>query len=155
MKTIISLTLLLFLTSFSKPKPEQIPKSTNEDFSWLLGSWQRTNEKEGKQTFEHWKKKSKDEFIGLACTLKDGDTIWQEAIKLRKIRKNWNFEVTGQGETHPTVFKLTEMSNKSFTCENPENEFPKVISYAKTEAGLTAVIFGGGPKITFEYNKID
>ena len=56
MKTMISLTLLLFLTSFNMPKPEQTQKSTNEDFSWLLGSWQRTNEEEGRQTFEHWKK---------------------------------------------------------------------------------------------------
>ncbi len=155
MKTIISLTLLLFLTSFSIPKPEQIQKSTNEDFSWLLGSWQRTNEEEGRQTFEHWKKLTNDEFIGIGCTLKGGDTIWQEAIKLRKLDNNWNFEVLGKGETESTVFTLTEMSDESFTCENPENEFPKIISYAKTATGLKAVISGGGPDIAFEFEKID
>ncbi len=155
MKTIISLTLLLFLTSFSTPESAQIPKPLNEDFSWLLGSWQRINEEEGRQTFEHWKKQSKDEFIGIGCTLKGGDTIWQEAMKLRKFDNNWNLEVTGKGEPQPTIFKLTDMSDKSFTCENPENEFPKLITYAKTATGLKAEISGGGPNIEFEFKKID
>ena len=155
MKTMISLTLLLFLTSFNMPKPEQTQKSTNEDFSWLLGSWQRTNEEEGRQTFEHWKKQSKHEFNGIGCTLKGGDTIWQEAMKLRKLGNHWNFEVVGKGDTESTVFTLTEMSDESFTCENPENEFPKVISYAKTATGLKAVISGGGPDIAFDFEKID
>ncbi len=155
MKIMISLTLLLFLTSFSMPEPEQVPKSINEDFSWLLGSWQRINEKEGRQTFEHWKKKSKEEFIGIGCTLKGGDTIWQEAMKLKKLGNKWSFEVLGKGETESTVFTLTEMSDESFTCENPENEFPKVISYAKTATGLKALISGGGPDIAFEFEKIN
>jgi len=137
------------------PESAQIPKQLNEDFSWLLGSWQRINEEEGRQTFEHWKKQSKDEFIGIGCTLKGGDTIWQEAMKLRKLDKNWNLEVTGEGESEPTIFKLTEINNDSFTCENPENEFPKLITYAKTGTGLKAVISGGGPNIEFKFNKIN
>ena len=153
MKTIITLTLL-FLTSFTNPELEQLPKSTDENFSWLLGSWQRTNEKEGRLTFEHWEKQSKDVFIGVGCTLKDGDTIWQESIMLRKIDTHWKFEVKGAGEAEPAIFKLTKLAGTSFVCENPENEFPKVISYAKSEMGLKAIISGGGPTIAFEFKKI-
>lgn len=155
MKIIISLILLLFLTSFSKPLAEQIPESKQEDFSWLLGSWQRINEKEGRQTFERWTKQTKERLIGMGCTLKEGDTIWKENIVLKKVDNNWHFEVTGQGEEQPTVFTLTNISETSFVCENPKNEFPKVISYAKSERGLKAIISGGGPNITFDFIKIN
>ncbi len=155
MKIIVTLTLLLLLTSFNNPASTKAPISLNGDFSWLLGSWQRTNEKEGRQTFEHWTKQSGTYYLGMGCTLKDGDTIWKENIVLKQVDKNWHFEVIGQGEEQSTVFTLTDISETSFVCENPANEFPKVISYAKSESGLRAIISGGGPNITFEFKKID
>lgn len=154
MKTIIPLVFLLLLTSFDSPTDDAIIKVQKEDFSWLIGAWQRSNEKEGQQTFEHWKKQSKDVFVGMGCTLKNSDTIWKEDIILRKT-DHWRFEVRGQGEDEPTVFKITEISEHSFTCQNPENEFPKVIHYEKSATGLKAVISGGGATIPFEFKKID
>ncbi len=155
MKIIITLTLLLFFTSFNNPSITKMLISIDGDFSWLIGSWQRTNEKEGRQTFEHWAKQSNSHYVGMGCTLKDGDTIWKEDIVLKEVGKNWHFEVTSQGEEQPTVFTLTDISETSFTSKNPENEFPKVISYAASATGLSAVISGGGPTITFEFKKID
>jgi len=155
MRTLFTLLTLIFLCAFSNPVIKTSKLSKDANFSWLLGSWERVNEKDGKQTFEHWKQASKDLYLGMGCTLKEGDTIWQETIELRKLGKNWNFEVTGKGEDHATIFKLTKMSDKGFTCENPENEFPKVISYAQSESGLSAVISGGGPNIAFEFKKLN
>ena len=149
------LTLFIFLCAYSNPvlKASKITKDVN--FSWLLGSWQRVNEQEGIKTFEHWKQASKGLYIGMGCTLKERDTIWKEIIKLRRVEQNWNFEVKGKGETQPTIFALTKIENESFICENPENEFPKMISYQKSNAGLSAMISGGGPDIVFEFKRID
>lgn len=152
MKTIVTLIVVFFLTSFVKSTFFHMEKPQNEEFSWLMGAWERTNEKEGQKTYEYWKKKKDGVFIGMGCTLKKGDTIWKENIILRK-KENWLFEVTGQGEEAPTTFVLTELNGESFTCENEENEFPKVIQYEKSANGLKAVISGGGPNITFEFIK--
>lgn len=154
MKTVVALILVFFLTAFVKPTVFDLERPQNQDFSWLVGAWERTNEKEGQKTYEYWKKKKDGLLIGMGCTLKNGDTIWKENIVLRK-KDNWFFEVTGQGEDQPTIFRLTKVNHSSFTCENQENEFPKVIQYEKSATGLKAVISGGGPNITFEFKKAD
>lgn len=154
MRTLLALLTFLLLIFFSNPFIEA-SKLSEANFSWLLGSWQRVNEKEGRQTYEHWEKDSEDLYLGMGCTLKEGDTIWKENLKLRKSGNNWNFEVKGKGETTPTIFVLTKIEKESFVCENPENEFPKVISYQKSNLGLSAIISGGGNDIAFEFKKID
>lgn len=155
MRTLLTLLTLLVLSAFSNTALEVSKNSKDANFSWLLGSWQRVNEKEGQQTFEHWKQASNELYLGMGCTLKDGDTIWKETIELRKLGKNWNFEVKGKGETKPTIFALTKIEKESFVCENPENEFPKLISYQKSITGLSAIISGGGSDIVFDFKKID
>jgi len=154
MRTLLALLSFLFLSAFSNPVIES-SKISDENFSWLLGSWQRVNEKEGQQTYEHWEKASKALYLGIGCTIKEGDTIWKENLALRKAGKNWNFEVKGKGESRPTVFVLTKIEKESFVCENPENEFPKVISYQKSTTGLSAIISGGGDDIAFEFIKLN
>lgn len=154
MRTLLAILTFLLLSAFSNPVIET-SKMSDANFSWLLGSWQRVNEKEDRQTYEHWEKASKDLYLGMGCTLKDGDTIWKEKLKLRKAGKNWNFEVKGKGETEHTVFVLTKLKKESFVCENPENEFPKMISYQKSTTGLSAIISGGGNDIVFEFKKLD
>ena len=67
----------------------QIPKPPGSDLDleldWILGSWKRTNDKEGQQTFEHWKESSGEKFKtyrGLGYTLQGQDTIFKEEMKL-------------------------------------------------------------------------
>ncbi|MDN3641452.1 DUF6265 family protein [Lutimonas halocynthiae] len=155
MRTLLTLLTLIFISVFSSPDIKTSKLAKDASFSWLLGSWERVNEKDGKQTFEHWKQASKELYLGMGCTLKEGDTIWKETIELRKLGKNWNFEVKGKGESQPTVFAVTKIEKEGFVCENPENEFPKIISYKKSKTGLNAMISGGGPDITFDFKKID
>jgi len=155
MRTLLTLLIIIFLCAFSNPLIKVSKITKDADFSWLLGSWQRVNEKEGQQTFEYWKQASNELYVGMGCTLKEGDTIWKENIELQKVGKDWNFEVKGKGETQPTVFTLTKIEKEGFVCENPENEFPKIISYQKSDTGLSAIISGGGSDITFEFKRID
>ncbi len=131
------------------------PKLTaEENFDWLEGNWQRTNEREGKKTFENWKKISDTEYSGEGFTLMHTDTVFQENIKLLKTDENWTFEVRMKENDTPTVFKLTALKIGTFTCENPENEFPKKIKYEKKGIKLEAVISGGGTEIPFIFERI-
>ena len=145
---------------FSFTQPDKLANSiyvTSDQvntFDWLLGSWKRSNDQPGLQTFEHWEKISEEELLGSGFTLKESDTVWRESIRLRKTEDSWNFEVTGQGEEQATIFKLTKIEMESFTCENKANEFPKKIRYAKVEKGLNAVISGDGKVILFQFSKL-
>ena len=125
-----------------------------ENFDWLLGNWERNNEKEGKQTYESWVKRNEHTYEGLGFTMKENDTIWMESISLVKVSGKWNFKVKGKDDTMPTVFLLTEIEERSFICENEENEFPKKIEYSKIENKLLAIVSGGDMEIPFDFSRI-
>lgn len=157
-KIMLSLVLISFCWSCKdeEKKAEFIEETstTSISFDWLLGDWERTNEQVGKETFETWKKAGANEYQGFGFTLQNADTIWQEKIILIHRNTGWNFEVTGKGESEPTIFKIIHFRGERFDAENQENEFPKVISYYKEGHELKAVISGGDIEIPFEFEPV-
>jgi hypothetical protein len=144
-KTIYLLILpLIFACANTKELPE---------FDWLIGSWERTNNTEGTETYEYWYKTSNTEYIGLGCTLKRLDTIFKEDIRLYKQDDTWNFEVVGVNDT-PTTFKIITKDEGSFTCENKVNEFPKKIRYTLENDMLTALISDDSNVISFIFKEL-
>ena len=126
----------------------------NPNLDWLLGNWERMNDKEGKQTFERWKKNSNEEYIGLGFTLQERDTVFKENMRLRPINGGWNLEVIGVNE-QPTYFKFTNQTKNSFVCENPNNEFPKKIEYQFSDNKLKAKVSTDEMAIDFNFEKIE
>ena len=126
--------------------------SQEAQFDWLLGNWERTNDSKGNKTYEYWTKKSDTEYIGLGCTLKGKDTVFKENIHLIKDKEQWVFKVIGVNET-PTLFPITLMTEKSFTCENSENKFPKKIIYATEKGNLKVIISAVETHIPFIFKK--
>lgn len=155
MKNTFLVVLVLFCLGCVQKKKENKEGSKavsiEKNFDWLIGNWERSNEKEGKQTFENWVKLNEKAYQGIGFTIKENDTIWQESIELNKVSETWNFAVKGKSDPMPTVFIVTAIEEDSFICENEENEFPKKISYSKGEKGIVAVISGGDMEILFEF----
>lgn len=125
---------------------------SEKNLYWILGNWKRVNNEEGKITYEFWKRKGVDHFVGIGFTLQGRDTVFKENMRLMPINGVWSLEVTGVNET-PTLFPITEHIDKSFKCENKKNEYPKNISYQIKGKQLEAVISGGGPNVTFLFDK--
>lgn len=138
------LLIIIVLTSCNKPQETQ--------FDWLLGNWERTNNGEGNKTYECWTKKSNTEYIGLGYTLKNKDTIFKENMHLIKEKEQWVFKVIGGNET-PTLFPISSLTETSFICENPENEFPKQIVYSLENKGLKALISANTTHVSFIFKK--
>jgi len=158
MKIAISLILIALLFSCqadkqNEPVPEKAPIVIAESFDWLLGEWQRSNDKEGKQTYETWTKTNNTEYAGHGFTLQQQDTTFQERMSLVKHENTWQLEVAGAGNPKPVVFKLTKTGDNSFTCENPEHDFPTKIEYARNGDQINAAIFGGDQRIPFDFVK--
>ena len=144
--------MFLLLTPFLFSCQGNQPKSA-QNFDWLIGSWIRTNDAEGKTTFEHWEKKSDTEYLGESYTMQENDTIWKENVGLVKVEEGWSFDVTQKGGTSPTKFPLTLIEKDQFICENQENEFPNKIGYQKKEDKLHAWISGNGTEIPFDFER--
>ncbi|NND16144.1 MAG: nuclear transport factor 2 family protein [Eudoraea sp.] len=123
------------------------------DFSYLLGSWKRTNEEAGKETFEHWSKINDELYFGFGYTMAASDTVWKEDVELRRSEDHWHFEVLGQGDSIPTPFKVTHIEQNAFQCYNPVNEFPKKIRYWREGEQLKASISDDQMEILFNFEK--
>ncbi|MBT8231314.1 MAG: hypothetical protein HKO66_07100 [Saprospiraceae bacterium] len=124
------------------------------DFELLLGKWKRTNDSEGKVTYESWHQNEEGKYEGFGCTLQHGDTIWQEKIEIDDSEGYLYFKVTDK-TGHSVPFKIMEQSQNSFSCHNKENDFPKTITYKVNKNKIMATISGGGTKVDFDFVKMD
>ncbi|MEL4308954.1 hypothetical protein JMA43_12700 [Joostella sp. CR20] len=129
-------------------------KETTENFDWLLGKWQRVNEKEGRQTFEKWTKISNSKYTGIGFTMQDGDTVKREKIHLVEIDKQWSLAVEVLEEPQLTIFKMTNYTSTTFTCTNDSIEFPNKIKYWKEGDRLKAMVSNAEIEISFEFKKL-
>lgn len=120
----------------------------------MVGDWERTNDEDGKNTYEHWRTQDGQDLRGSAYTLQDGDTIFKETFRLFKKDTSWTLRIFSVHET-PMDFKVTSKNHYSFTAENPANEFPSKIFYSYFDDVLTAEVSGDAMDISFIYWRIE
>jgi hypothetical protein len=143
-KLFIYLSILLFAACSE-------PKEVSGPFDWLLGTWLRSDDAEGRQTYEDWKKLSNDIYHGHGYTLVGADTVWQERMILSEVEAAWQFKVIGKDNT--VAFAVSAMGKEDFICKNPEHDFPKKISYRLGGDTLRAVISGGKDQVVFSFGR--
>lgn len=123
-------------------------------YDWLLGEWQRTNDSEGKLTFENWTKVNDSIYTSHGFTMKGADTVWQEFAFLSPTNSDWFFRVKmNKTDSSSTDFKVIEMGEDFFTCENQQNDFPKIIKYKKSGNNILAEISADTTKVDFVFEK--
>jgi len=152
MKTLVFFLALFCCSSVLSGQPTAQHFNT---LSWLEGTWKRTNAKPGRSGIEQWKKISDTEWHGQGVNLKGTDTTFVEKMKL--ITKDGNiFFVADVPENKGEVyFKLTELSEKSFTCENAQHDFPKKIIYERNGNAVKAIISGYGKAMEYLFERIE
>lgn len=119
----------------------------NPDF--LIGKWKRVNDEGPKETFEIWNQN----FSGLGYSLQEKDTVFKEILSIIEVKGNKYLQVTGVNQ-RPTLFQFTDQTNTSFTCKNPSNEFPKVISYWLEKNQLKAKVANDDFAIDFVFERL-
>lgn len=128
----------------------------NPSFDFLVGKWIRTNEKSDLKTYENWKKIDQNTYLGCGFTIKNNDTISQEHLTLTRIENKWILKVNlDKTKNETTDFDLIHSEKNSFTLENKENDFPKLIKYWKVKNQLKAEISNDeSSKIKFDFDKL-
>ena len=121
--------------------------------NWLVGTWNRTNAKPGRSGHERWEQTNPTELKGFGVNFKGNDTTFMEKL-LIVVKENQVYYVGDVPENQkPVYFKLTEISDTGFVCENPEHDFPKKISYQRDGKKLKAQISGDGKVIDYLFER--
>jgi hypothetical protein len=122
-------------------------------FDWLLGNWQRSNEAEGKETFEFWHKSDSDSYSGIGFTMQDGDTVFFEKLRIARYDDEWIFAVRPSKKKEATRFEMTDIGSSEFTCTNDSNDFPSKINYWREGEKLMANVSNSEFEIWYEFNR--
>ncbi|WBX71865.1 DUF6265 family protein [Tenacibaculum retecalamus] len=137
--------LLFFIISLFSCKTAQKTRP-----NWLVGKWERVNEKPDKSTFDFWNK----DLTAIGFTLKNSDTIFKEIMSIVTIKDTLHLKVEGVNEK-PTLFKFTQQTDTSFVCENQKNEFPKKIHYFLDKQQLKCKISNEEFSIDFVFDRTE
>lgn len=126
-------------------------KDEMEKLYWIVDNWISTDG--DKKSFEHWEKLSDDLYVGGSETVKNGDTIFAEKLRIERTGSVINYVADVKHNPEPVRFRLTEITDTSAVFENPEHDFPHKIIYLLEEGKLHASIEGPGRDGT--WRKID
>ena len=75
------LTSLLVLLIYDSCQSQTDPSSSMQQLDWLLGTWERLNDRPGQNSFEVWQKEG-DGLKGVGFTLQDTDTVFREDLEI-------------------------------------------------------------------------
>jgi|GEM_PF-2133212 len=145
--TICFITILIFIAGCSDSGSQ---KKDLERFNWLIGSWSDTTN----GFFENWSLSGDSALTGNGLQIKEGDTIFEESLSVKIVDNNWSYVVRyGTEETH---FTLANEPGDSLVFQNPDNEFPRRITYIKKPDGAFIAIIEnpGEPDKTTIFNFI-
>lgn len=101
------------------------------DLAWLVGDWEGTTG--DKQFDEHWIPAKGGLMLGVGRWVKDGRAIDFEYMRIFQAPEGLTFVAQPRGNLG-TAFRATKVEEKEVVFENPENDFPKIIRYALTDA---------------------
>ncbi|CAM1352458.1 DUF6265 family protein [Tenacibaculum insulae] len=125
-------------------------KKKNKKPTWLIGKWERINEKPTKNTYEFWI----NNLTGTGFTLQQNDTIFKEIMSIATIKDTLHLKVEGVNEK-PTLFKFTQQTDTSFVAKNPTHDFPTEIKYWIDNEKLKARVSNKKFGIDFVFKKMN
>lgn len=144
--------LLVFSIAAGSVAGQKISERIAHNFNklkWLENTWVRTNNKPGQSGQERWQKSAAYELHGFCVTMKGNDTVFVEKLVIL-VKEDTIYYVAGVPENKKLVyFKLSEITDKSFVCENPDHDFPKKIAYYFDGTKLKATVSGNGKAIDY------
>jgi hypothetical protein len=110
---------------------------------WLIGTWESKTARGS--LYETWTKVGDVGFSGKSYILKEKDTVVFETIQLVQEQGGVFYipTVKNQNGGLPVRFALKNISDTALIFENPQHDFPQIISYTKISAdSLMAEISG-------------
>jgi hypothetical protein len=84
-----------------------------------------------------------------------GETVFEEKLRIVPKEGMVYYVADVPENAQPVYFKLTELSEKGFSFENPAHDFPQKIVYKRDGDRLRARISAGDKAEEFEFGRED
>lgn len=126
------------LCAWTTQPPNDLKKA-----EWLIGTWE--NKTPRGSVYETWNKATGDEFTGKSYRVKEKDTLVFETLRLVQEKDKLVYipVVKNQNDGQPVRFTAKTVSDAVLVFENPQHDFPQIISYTRVGAdSLVAKISG-------------
>ncbi|MEO8513375.1 MAG: DUF6265 family protein [Ignavibacteria bacterium] len=117
-------------------------KTDMDKLLWIVDSWVSTDGES--KSYEEWKKTDDNLYEGGSKTVKNGDIIFMESLRIERTSEGIFYVADVKHNPKPVRFKLTDVSDTLAVFENPEHDFPKKITYMNENGNLHAFIEGPG-----------
>lgn len=129
----IAISSVLLFNACSNQANTDIKKA-----EWLIGTWE-CKTLEGK-SYESWSKATEQEYVGKSYMLNEKDTVVFERIRLVQEGDGLFYipTVMDQNGGQPVRFAKKMVSDTQLVFENPQHDFPQMISY--TQIGSDSLI---------------
>ncbi|MEP2773075.1 MAG: DUF6265 family protein [Fulvivirga sp.] len=111
--------------------------SSDADYTWLIGQWQRIDMEDGQIAFESWQLQN-NQLEGIGCTMEGNDTVFVEYLSIYKNNGKYLYTADVAHNPEAVAFEITP-TDKGFICVNEKHDFPNKISY--TQNGDSLVVF--------------
>jgi hypothetical protein len=122
-----------------------------EELLWIVDNW--VNAEGETVSYEHWEKVNDSLYEGGSETIKNGDTVFSEKLKILKENDDIFYVADVKHNPAPVYFKLTYSGTNKAVFENPEHDFPRKITYEIENGNLHAYI--EGPSKKGSWKKVD
>jgi hypothetical protein len=137
-KFLIAFVGLAVLCAWTTKQTSDITKA-----EWLIGTWE--NKTQRGSIYETWSKTNDNEYSGMSYIIKEKDTVVFENIRLVQEQDGLFYIPTVKNQNYglPVRFTAKTISESQLVFENPQHDFPQIISYTKISAdSLVAEISG-------------
>lgn len=128
---------------------DRVEKKDFINFEWMTGKW--VQETDSTVTYEIWEDIDENILEGRSFTLKNGDTVFAEELRIIKMDHDYYYIAKPVNKSGPTMFKMELDSIRKVRFVNEKNDFPKCIQYRRRRDSMIADIGNIDKIITFKY----
>lgn len=149
--------LVITLTLVSCKKEDSKSYTELDRARWFIGNWENITS-EGRLS-ESWIVKNDSTYAAQTYFIgkENNDTIFSEIVDLMQRGNDLYYipKFTNNQENKTTEFRMTSASNNFLVFENPNNDFPKKITYKRVnQDSIFAEISGGGKTQSFPFKRV-
>ena len=127
LSTALPLAMVLMVGSMVHSDPPETDGPLDR-VAWLAGRWIRHGP--GLTAEEHWMYPRGKTMLGMARTVKDGETVDYEYLRIED-RGGMLVYVAIPSCQRETEFTQTELTDSTAVFSNPSHDFPQIIRYQR------------------------
>lgn len=133
----ICIGIMVAIFGCSRPAPHNIETEKKDDqfqmAQFVVGTWY--SKSSDVSNYEIWTPMNDSTLVGRSYSIRNGDTISSEKIRIVKRRDGLAYIpiVAGQNDGLPVVFRSTSITDAAMSFENAEHDFPQQIKYERID----------------------